>query len=444
MPRFISKVLHFGSAHGRPGQRLVAVGLVVVVMVAWSAGASATKQAIVPSLRARGTPLITPTPAQIRGVITPAVPGDPFSEVQAGLMSKYPNSFGGLYVNKLGQYVITTAGPPSAALRRSAKTGFASAARVFGAEDGPILPIQLTYVNTGVTLHHLYDLKAAILDNPALRSAGVDGAGLDIEHGRLVVMSRTQRGEAAVTADYGSAVRVLVDSGSGLYASRYGDTPPFNGGDQIITPSGGETTCTSGFGMQDATTGREYLLTAGHCGSATWYNTRTDDPVYNSSTLVGTTVRGSVVTAVIDAQLISTSASCISWGGKSTKAANDDRLYVTGYFDPPQGAAIQTEGSVSTQQSGTVAYYDTSVSTGGESLQDLDLITPMGTFGDSGGPMIYPTEYGPLAGGTIVGWYESGDEGWGVIQLIDAEVFTYSVFLGDQVVPITSTTGDSC
>jgi hypothetical protein len=344
----------------------------------------------------------------------------------------------------MGQYVIAMAGPPNVALQRAAKTGFTSAARVFGAEDGPILPIRLSYVNTGVSLWHLYDLKAAILDNPALTSAGVDGAGLDIEHGRLVVMSRTESGASAVEADYGSSVKVLVDSGSGLFSSRYGDSAPFNGGDQIVTPSGGETTCTSGFGMQDTTTGQKYLLTAGHCGSATWYNTRTDSPVYDSSTLIGSTLRGSVVTSVIDAQLISTSASCISWGGKSTKPSNDVRTFITGYFDPPQGARIQTEGSVSTQQTGTVAYYDTSISTGGENLQDLDLITPMGTFGDSGGPMIYPTEFGPLAGGTIVGWYESGNQGWGIIQLIDSEVFTYSAFMGDQVVPITSSTGVSC
>jgi len=439
MPRYFSKSARLGDAHHRI-QSLLAVGLVIAVTFAWSAGATATKRASAPAR----TALITPSAVQVRHVITPAVAGDPFSELQAGLMSRYPNSFGGFYVNNGGQYVIATAGPPNAALQRSARTGFTSAARVLGAVDGPIRPIQLTYVDTGVSLWHLYDLKASILDNPSLTTAGVDGAGLDIEHGRLVVMSRTRLGATAVTADYGSAVKVLVDSGSGLYASRYGDTAPFNGGDQIVTPSGGETTCTSGFGMQDTATGQQYLLTAGHCGSATWYNTRTGSPVYDSSTLIGATVRGSVVTSVIDAQLVSTKASCISWGGRSTKPSNDVRAYITGYLDPPQGAEIQTDGSVSTEETGTVAYYDTSLSTGGENLQDLDLITPMGTFGDSGGPMIYPTAYGSLAGGTIVGWYESGDQGWGIIQLIDAEVFTYSAFMGHQIVPITSSTGDSC
>jgi hypothetical protein len=443
MPRFFSNIYRLSNAHLPASRSLVAVGLVIAVALAWTARAGATKQAIAPS-RAGATVLITPSPAQVARVMTPAVAGDPLSEVQAGLMSRYPGSFGGVYVNKMGRFVIATAGPPNAALQRSAKAGFMSAARVLGIEDSPILPIQLSFVNTGVSLEHLYDLKAAILDNPALTSAGIDGAGLDIEHGRLVVMSRTELGASAVKADYGSAVKVLLDSGSGLFADRYADTPPFNGGDQIVTPSDGETTCTSGFPMEDTATGETFLLTAGHCGDATWYNTRTASPVYDSSTLVGTTVHGSVLTSVIDAQLIAAKASCITWGGKSTTPSNDVRIYTTGYFDPPQGATIDTEGSVSTQQTGTVAYYDTSLSTGGENLQDLDLITQMPTFGDSGGPAVYPTGYGPLAGGTIVGWYESGDEGWGIVQLIDAEVYTFSSFMGNRVVPITSSTGDSC
>jgi hypothetical protein len=440
MPRFISNIYRLSNPHHPASRTVVAVGLVIAVVLAWTARAGASKQAVVPS-RAEATVLITPSPAQVAGVITPAVAGDPLSRLQAGLMSRYPGSFGGFYVNKMGQFVVATAEPPNAALQRSAKAGFMSAARVLGIEESPI---QLSFVNTGVTLRHLYDLKAAILDNPVLTAAGIDGAGLDIEHGRLVVMSRTELGASAVKADYGSAATVLLDSGSGLFADRYADTAPFNGGDQIVTPSDGETTCTSGFPMKDTATGETFLLTAGHCGDANWYNTRTASPVYDSSTLVGTTVHGSVLTSVVDAQLIAAKASCITWGGKSTTPSNDERIYTTGYFDPPQGATIDTEGSVSTQQTGTVAYYDVSLSIGGEDLHDLDLITQMPTFGDSGGPAVYPTGYGPLAGGTIVGWYESGDEGWGIVQLIDAEIYTYSSFMGNQVVPITSSTGDSC
>jgi hypothetical protein len=435
MPRFYSHVWRL------PRQSLGAVLLVLAVTLAWTGAASASRGASSPDRAA--TALITPTAAQVTAVSAPAVPGDPFSELQASLMARYPTSFGGLYVNKAGQFVVATAGPPTIALQQFVTTGFGGAAKQLVATR-PAPAIRMAYANTGVTLQHLYDLKAAILDNPVLTKDGVDGAGLDIEHGRVVVMSRTKLGASAVEADYGSAVKVLLDDGSGLFADRYGDTPAFNGGDQIVTPSDGETTCTSGFGMQDTTTGRTYLLTAGHCGNATWYSTHSSDPVYNSSTLIGSTVPGSVVTSVIDAQLISTEASCISWGGISSKVSNDERIYITGYTDPLQGAAIETEGSVSTEETGTVAYYDVSKVLAGESLQDLDFITVLGVGGDSGGPMIYPTIYGPLAGGTDVGWFQTASEAYGVIQLIDAEVFTYSAFMGDQVVPVTSSTGYSC
>lgn len=359
-------------------------------------------------------------------------------------MSRYPTSFGGIYINKAGQLVVATAGSRNSALQQAAKAGFAATAQARSTTDRPILPIQVSFVNTGASLQHLYDLKAAILDNPALVADGVDGAGLDIEHGRVVVMSRTALGASAVEADYGAAVKVLVDSGSGLFADRFADTPAFNAGDQIVTPSDGETTCTSGFGMQDTSTGQTYLLTAGHCGTATWYSTRSSNPVYDGGTLIGTTMPGSDFTSVIDSQLISTDASCISWGGTSSKPSNDERIYITGYANPPQGAEIETEGSVSLSQTGTVSYYDVSKVIGGESLQDLDLVTAVGINGDSGGPMIYPTIYGPLAGGTDVGWYESGSQGWGVFQLIGSEMFTYALLTGDGITPVTSSNGTSC
>ncbi|HEV8065666.1 MAG TPA: hypothetical protein VGP46_12565, partial [Acidimicrobiales bacterium] len=158
----------------------------------------------------------------------------------------------------------------------------------------------------------------------------------------------------------------------------------------------------------------------------------------------GSTVSGSVITTNIDAQLIATDSSCIVWGGKSTNNSNAQRIYVTGWSNPPQGASIELEGSMSLEQSGTVDYYDVSKTIGGEKLEDLDLVSAEPEAGDSGGPVIYPSIYGPLAGGTIVGMYSSGSNVYGVIELIDAELYTYSLFTGDQVEPNVTTTGNSC
>jgi len=430
--------------HTRPRRRVaVAIVVVVATMITWAAAASAAK-ASGPANRSRlATPLVSPTAAEVAAVMAPASPGDPLSELVRALMSQFPNTFGGLFVRD-GQFVIATDGPASFALRVRASLGFANASRVFGDHSGRVPSVGFTYANTRVSLRRLYELKAAVLDNPVLRKDGIDGAGLDVEHGRVVVMSHTRAGARAVKADYGKAVEVLIDSGSGLTDGRYDDSAPWNGGDQIVTPSFGETTCTSGLGMSDTSTGQTYLLTAGHCGKATWYNTRTDDPVYDSSTLIGTTLTGSVSTDKIDAQLIATSSSCISWGDKSTKSSNDSRIYITGYTDPPQGAAIETEGSVSLEETGMVSYYDVSKTIKNEDLQDLDLVTAVGVDGDSGAPLIYPSIFGPLAGGTEVGWYASGSSSWGVFQLIDSETYTYTLMAGHQIVPNTANAPGSC
>jgi|GEM_PF-3627506 hypothetical protein len=434
------------SAHRFSGSRRVvlAIVLAVAMTITWAAAASASKDVTATDHARLATALVTPTAKQVSALIVPASQGDPLSELQLHLMSRFSGSFGGIYVDKSGQFVVATDGSPPAAMRQSVEDGFATVARVLGSRAGPRPLLRVGYADTGATLQHLYELKAAILDNPSLRRDGIDGAGLDVERGRVVVMTGRARGAAAVKADYGSQVEVLRDSGSALTDGRYNDSPAWNGGDEIVTPSYGETTCTSGFGMQDAETGQTYLLTAGHCGSATWYNTGTNDPVYDSGTLIGKTLAGSVMTRTIDAQLVTTDSSCISWGDKSTKTSNDVRIYVSGWDDPPQGAAIETEGAVSLEEKGTVAYYDVSKVIAGESLDDLDLVTAVGIGGDSGGPLIYPTIFGPLAGGTEVGWYESGDNSWGVFQLIDAEMYVFTALTGDQIVPVTASTPSSC
>jgi len=432
------------SVPGQPGRPVASRVVVALALVLGITATSAGGALAVERSRAAVHALVVPTVAQVEHVITPVTSGDFIGELQGKLMSQFSNTFGGIYVDAGGQYVVATASSPPAALRRAVTSGMTAAEAARGAQAGPVPPGLVTYAHTGVTLWALYRLKAAILDNPVLRADGVDGAGLDVRLGRVVVMTTEPAGAEAVTADYGSAVEVLGGQSSQLTASRYGDSYPWNGGDQIVTPSYGETTCTSGFGMQNESTGQTYLMTAGHCGAATWYNTRTNTPVYNSSTLIGTTLSSSVSTTTVDAQLITTNSSCVSWGGKSTKTSNDERVYITGYANPAQGASIELEGATTLEETGTVSYYDVSKVIQGEDLDDLDLVTAVPQLGDSGGPMIYPTVFGPLAGGTVVGWYEANGNVWGVVQLIDAETYTYTALLGGQVVPNVTTTGDSC
>jgi streptogrisin C len=431
-----------GQSGRRVARRVVGAVTVAVGFLAVTAGGALAVER--PSAPPAATALVDPSPAQVERVMTPVTSGDSLGELQRTLMSEFSASFGGIYVGTGGQYVVATAGPAPAELESAVTAGLAAAESALGTRAGPASTMRISYAETGTSLWALYRLKAAILDNPALRAAGVDGAGLDIRHGRVVVMTTGTTGAAAVRVDYGAAVELLSGGSSQLTASRYSDSDPWNGGDQIVTPSDGETTCTSGFGMQDEASGQRYLLTAGHCGAATWYNTRTATPVYSSSTLIGTTLSGSVNTSTVDSQLIATDSSCVSWGDKSTKTSNANRIYITGYANPPQGASIELEGATSLEENGTVSYYDVSKVIEGEDLDDLDLVTAVPDMGDSGGPMIYPTGFGPLAGGTVVGWYDNNGNVWGVVQLIDAETYVYTALLGAQVVPNASTTGDSC
>jgi hypothetical protein len=159
---------------------------------------------------------------------------------------------------------------------------------------------------------------------------------------------------------------------------------------------------------------------------------------------MGSTVSGSVVTTTVDGQLIGTSSSCISWSARSTTNSNAQRTYITGYANPPQGASVVTEGAVSLEQSGSVSYYDVSKVISGEHLAELDLLNLADYPGDSGGPTIYPSIYGPLAGGIVIGVVTVNSQQYIAIQLIDAELYTFSAFTGDAVLPNTSSTGTSC
>ncbi|HEV8063390.1 MAG TPA: hypothetical protein VGP46_01105, partial [Acidimicrobiales bacterium] len=248
--------------------RTLLAAVVVLVMVATPIGAAAATS----TGQAAGPKLLSPTAGEISQAMGPVSTHDLLGQLQLRLMRSFGGSFGGLFVNGAGVLTVATDGPASASLMGAAESAVAGLRGEAGLHSGGPSQGLVAFRNTGASLTHLFALKAAILYNPALRALGVDGAGLDIERGRVVVFSSTPLGASEVRNAYGDKVETLVDRTSTLDDNRFNDSAPFNGGDQIVTPSGGETTCTSGFGLQDTSTGTNYLLTAGHCGSATWYN----------------------------------------------------------------------------------------------------------------------------------------------------------------------------
>jgi hypothetical protein len=387
---------------------------------------------------------VTPTSAEIAAAAPVTAPNDSLGTWQASMRSDYPGTYGGLYIDASGSYVVTTVGT-AAALRRAASAGFAAAtaapavtagatrlASVAGAATAPTLG----FATTPYSMDDLIALKAAILANQQFLNDGVVGAELDLENGVVNVFTSGGAVDAALQADYGAEIEITGASTSSLTASRSNDSPPWNAGDAIVGSNGNG--CTSGFGLRNTRTGATYQLTAGHCGSTNWYNTSFSNQQLNN--YVGSTVSGTDVTNGIDAQLIADPSDCISWG------ANGSRIYITGYADAPQGATIWLEGANGGHQVGTVLGTDWSGAMGSEQLGAMDQISAGPYAGDSGGPMVYPTGFGPLAAGSIVGilWNKTGTNAWGMVQEIDAELYDYSALLGSSIAVNVTTTGSSC
>ncbi|MGO9197822.1 MAG: hypothetical protein ACLQK4_11940 [Acidimicrobiales bacterium] len=379
---------------------------------------------------------------------TPVVAaGDALGTWESRMAATYPNTYGGVYVDSAGHFVVPTVGSASP-LRQWARRSFSGVAREYlsagGANAGSTLraadtgsPPSLTFTAATTSFDALVQLKADILANTALMVDGVLGAGIDVENDAVSVTTSGGPVDAALEAVYGSEVEVTDATGTTFDASRTKDVAPWNGGDMILTTSG--WLCSLGFGLYDEATGTTYQLTAGHCGSASWYNLPRTGTTFTSAHLVGSTVSGSAVTSGIDAQLITSNSSCISWG------ASGSRYFITGYANAPQGATVDAEGAVGGSIAGTVAVYDWSGDFGSENLSNVDLTTAVTSLGDSGGPLVYPTGYGPLAAGSIIGTitYSNGTT-YGAVQNIDAEIWDYSAFIGDSIGVNTSSNGTSC
>jgi hypothetical protein len=186
-------------------------------------------------------------------------------------------------------------------------------------------------------------------------------------------------------------------------ADRYNDSPPWNGGDQLVTEGSNPGACTSGFGVHNDSD--HYVTTAGHCGTHFWWNTWSGFPIRNNSTLVGVT-SGSVWNGTyfgykVDTQKIITNGSSnIIWTDPAI------RRYISAPLDVAQGDPTCIEGSFSGTTCGTI--YATDFGDGGtQYLVDVDSQATM--FGDSGAPSWRTSPFGPLAQGTHVGTLTGGD-----------------------------------
>jgi hypothetical protein len=126
-------------------------------------------------------------------------------------------------------------------------------------------------------------------------------------------------------------------------SSRIADTPPFNGGDAIVSASDHADGCSSGFGI--VIRGALNLLTAGHCYSV-------GTTVINARSLGGTAISGSGVTmgkvtesaenSEVDSEVISAPGSDLIWTGP---IGNPQRATVSGVGTWAVGDQVCTSGA---------------------------------------------------------------------------------------------------
>jgi len=362
-------------------------------------------------------------------------------------MASYPANFGGIVGNADGSISIVEVGK-SAAFELSAQQQYANIHSANGAAL-PVADRQARFLVGSVPFKTLYDantvIQAQVRDlnaqssstSPAIWSVGINDAegkivvGEDGSSNALTLLNQyeEQYGPTLFDPKVGPAPK-------GADVSRYSDTPPWNGGDDLTNSAYGNG-CTSGYPIHNSA-GATFLLTAGHCGSGSFYNTDYTSPSYSSGDYVGQTIWGSLSVSNMDEQILSDTgnSSCIVWGGVSSNNSNDVRYYNEGYANPPVNQLVYYEGAQGHERQGNVIAYNVQVT------YHTDLygnITEVGTDetsmapipGDSGGPTVYASIYGPFAGGTILA--SNGTNGW--FQLIGGIVYLYSLQYNTSMTP---------
>ncbi len=353
---------------------------------------------------------------------------NPYLGWELEMVSQYPESYGGLVFDNATTIQVLEAkvDPAFEALALRGPTPTADAFPVQRPTTTRITKVAVPFV----TLMSARDELANELQD--LTSVGINGVGLRVAENKVVVLGTDEDTAMSRLANStASKDELLIFEKSEISttsATRYVDSPPWNGGDRIwggFQPGG--VSCTTGFGTHAGTYSTRQISTAGHCGTDAWFNS----PFYPGGNLVGSTDQIMVGYFGMDAQTIPTSSSCIVWKGASTDPSNVARWLMTGWFDLPSGP-VYLEGSWDLEQSGNL--YDSNMDVLVYDDHSHTLYTVTHAFkvtapnlgGDSGGAIVQDSGYGPLATGTIIS--QNGPTGT-VGQYFSAYLYTFALQL---------------
>ncbi len=122
------------------------------------------------------------------------------------------------------------------------------------------------------------DTVAVTLESPTAENlAAIDSeaSALGISHSPATASTYPGVATEVLTELYGGDFSVAGSYGLPLTLdiNRFTDVSPFFGGDQIYTSSNGGVLCTGGFPVVGNSSGKDFMVTAGHCGTTTsgWY-----------------------------------------------------------------------------------------------------------------------------------------------------------------------------
>ena len=387
--------------------------------------------------------------------------GSAIDLLQAKLQSDFPETFGGLFENADGSFSMVEVGVNPAFEAEASRLATELPAQM----NDPSQAVSVSFASGARTLAQLYSIRDSITNasESTIDAAepgqlqGVWGAGIDTIDNQVivnttvapsaVVSSSSLPSDVVQAESYGSAVRFKVGAlPTNDSCTRTCDSKPFYMGDQLVTHANGDKFgCTSGINVYFTVSGASANLTAGHCDADaasqsdySWYNTNYGNPKYNSSTDFGTATYWA--TQSLDSGILNyIGYDDYAWAGNTVEG-------ITGWANPPDGSGIENEGSFDGQESGTVTETNMSWTSYDdflgvyEHLDDgTDSTAPI-AGGDSGGLVIYPSGFGPLSGGTLVGTDGSGGS---ISEEVDALLYVWSAYYG-QTIQACATAYNAC
>jgi len=207
-------------------------------------------------------------------------------------------------------------------------------------------------------------------------------------------------------AKYGQTyITVALGGVTNTAYNRFSDTPPYWGGDRIWNTLF-SVYCTGGFNVIGNNSGHHFMLTAGHCGTSSYWARRLH------RNFIGTTSTNYWYTTsgYRDFQTIGASTQGYVYYNYPSNAG----YLVAGQTIPANGDEITYDGATQQQQLGIVSNNDACapfsvngtgyVSCGLVESYPITATTPLCAPGDSGGPVFYYTGNGEISAiGTIVG-----------------------------------------